>query len=129
MKKRLFLIRGIPGSGKTSLAEDIAEKICSADDYHIVNGEYVFNPAILHKAHAWCERKCERYMKCGVSKIAVANVFSKESHLKPYIELAYKYNYRVYSIIVENRHGNVNIHGVDEKTINKMINRFNIKLK
>ena len=48
--------------------------------------------------------------------------------MKPYYELAEKYGYRVYSIVVENRHGVKNVHNVPDEAIDKMRKRFEIKL-
>jgi hypothetical protein len=48
--------------------------------------------------------------------------------MKPYFELAEKNGYRVYSLIVENRHDGVNQHGVPADKLEQMKNRFNIKL-
>ena len=48
--------------------------------------------------------------------------------MKPYYELAEKYGYAVFSLIVENRHGGKNVHNVPEETLEKMRNRFEIKL-
>jgi hypothetical protein len=42
--------------------------------------------------------------------------------------MAESWGYRVYSIIVENRHGGVNEHGVPEEKLEQMKNRFEIKL-
>jgi hypothetical protein len=42
--------------------------------------------------------------------------------------LAEKYGYKVYSLIVENRHGGVNEHGVPEDKLEIMKNRFEVKL-
>jgi hypothetical protein len=48
--------------------------------------------------------------------------------MKPYYELAEKYGYMVFSLIVENRHGGVNTHGVPEDKIEQMKKRFEVKL-
>jgi len=48
--------------------------------------------------------------------------------MKPYFDLAEKHGYRVYSLIVENRHGGVNEHGVPEDKLEIMKNRFEVKL-
>jgi hypothetical protein len=48
--------------------------------------------------------------------------------MKPYFDLAEKHGYRVYSLIVENRHGGVNVHGVPEDKLEIMKNRFEMKL-
>ena len=44
------------------------------------------------------------------------------------MELAKLYNYKVFSLIVENRHGNKNIHDVPQETIDRMRKRFDISL-
>ena len=43
--------------------------------------------------------------------------------------IAKKYGYRIHTIIVENRHGGVNTHGVPEEKLEQMKERFQIKLK
>jgi hypothetical protein len=48
--------------------------------------------------------------------------------MEAYYKLADKYGYRVYSLIVENRHGGVNEHGVPADKLEQMKNRFEIKL-
>ena len=44
------------------------------------------------------------------------------------VKLAKKYNYQVVSLIVENRHGGVNQHGVPDEALTRMKDRFEIKL-
>jgi plasmid replication initiation protein len=61
-------------------------------------------------------------------KIVVSNTFTQEWEMKPYFELAEKYGYRVYSLIVENRHNGKNVHEVPEDKIQMMKDRFDIKL-
>jgi len=43
--------------------------------------------------------------------------------------MAEKYGYTVFSLIVENRHGGVNEHGVPEEALERMENRFELKLR
>ena len=61
-------------------------------------------------------------------EIVVSNTSTTEKELQPYLDLATKYDYKVVSLIVENRHGNSSVHNVPDETIDKMRNRFNIKL-
>jgi hypothetical protein len=49
--------------------------------------------------------------------------------MQPYYELAEKYGYQVYSLIVENRHGSTSIHSVPDDTLDKMEKRFEILLR
>ena len=48
--------------------------------------------------------------------------------MEPYFKLAEKYGYTVFSVIVENRHGGKNEHGVPEEKVQVMKDRFQIKL-
>jgi hypothetical protein len=48
--------------------------------------------------------------------------------MKFYLTLAKKYGYRVHTIIIENRHGGMNEHGVPKDKIEIMKQRFQIKL-
>jgi hypothetical protein len=48
--------------------------------------------------------------------------------MEPYYLLAEELGYQVFSIIVENRHGGKNLHGVPQESLDKMKNRFEIKL-
>jgi hypothetical protein len=63
------------------------------------------------------------------SRIIVSNTFTQEWEMKSYFELAEQYDYKVYSLIVENRHGGVNEHGVPDEVLTKMKDRFEVKLK
>ena len=42
--------------------------------------------------------------------------------------MAERYNYRIHTVIVENRHGNQNIHDVPEDKLKSMRSRFVIEL-
>jgi predicted kinase len=61
-------------------------------------------------------------------EIAVSNTFTQEWEMEHYMELAKKYGYTVFTLVVENRHGGKNIHNVPEEIIEKMKQRFEIKL-
>lgn len=133
MNKELYLLRGLPGSGKSTLAKSLVgdKDYChkEADMYFIDReGNYKFNPSQLKDAHKWCQEEIEFVMKYEHSRVVVSNTFTQEWEMQPYYELAAKYGYKVYSLIVENRHGGVNEHGVPEDKLVQMKNRFEIKL-
>ena len=133
MAKELFLLRGLPGSGKSTLAAQLGGSLVEADRYFMLYGEYKFDASKLKEAHAWCREQVGKWMEVDnagydVDRIVVSNTFTQEWEMKPYYELAEKYGYRVYSIVVENRHGGKNVHNVPDEAIDKMRKRFEIKL-
>jgi predicted kinase len=134
----LFLVRGIPGSGKSTFARHIWNEyaICEADKYFLnkETGEYNFDASKLKEAHEWCRAQVEMRMSDHqvnpqyYPEIVVSNTFTQEWEMQAYIDLAAKYGYQVVSLIVENRHGNPNVHNVPEETLEKMRKRFEVKL-
>ena len=134
--KNLYLLRGLPGSGKSTLANQFGDTHFEADMYFInENGEYIFNGADIKKAHQWCQSQVElamiqNHITYGLdsSDIIVSNTFTQEWEMEPYYKLAESYGYRVFSLIVENRHGGENIHGAPENKIEEMRVRFEFRL-
>jgi hypothetical protein len=48
--------------------------------------------------------------------------------MQPYFDMAEIFEYKVFCVIVENRHNGENIHGVPVDKIEQMEDRFQIKL-
>jgi predicted kinase len=126
--KELFLLRGLPGSGKSTLAKSLGGKHFEADMYFVRDGEYQFDVTKLKDAHEWCRSSVGGLMINEEPKLVVSNTFTQEWEMESYYKLAEQYGYRVYSLIVENRHGGVNEHGVPEEKLEQMKNRFETKL-
>jgi len=132
--KELYLLRGLPGSGKSTLAKSIGGMHVEADmffmepslEFRTVH-TYKFDPSKLKEAHAWCQKTVEVCMLRDL-KVVVSNTFTQEWEMQPYYDLAEKYGYRVYSLIVENIHNGKSIHNVPEESINKMRDRFIVRL-
>ena len=135
MEKVLILLRGVPGSGKTTVAETLAFNpagaytVCTADDYFMKDGEYKWNPKFIGAAHKWCQDKCRKAMENGEARVFVANTNTQMKEMKVYFDMAKEYGYTVFSLVVENRHGGKNVHGVPEATLDAMEKRFDIKLR
>jgi len=135
-KGDLILLRGIPGSGKSTLGEIILQTpqkqtpdVLSADNFFVdENGKYDFDPSKLKEAHNMCQQKCAERMRLEFSKIVVANTFTQEWEMEPYFEMAKRYGYRVHTLIVENRHGSKNVHNVPDEKLGQMKDRFEILL-
>ena len=129
MEKVLFIVRGLPSSGKSTFAKQLTANVFEADHYFYDNdGNYNFVPSEIKDAHKECQDFVRIAMESSIPKIAVSNTFTQEWEMKTYFELAEKYGYMVFSVIVEKRHNNKNNHNVPEEKIEQMKNRFEIKL-
>jgi len=135
--KTLYLLRAVSGSGKTTLARQL-EKMpntvaISSDDYFYELGEcdYAFDINLLEDAHKFTFRKVSCKLSEGEFNVVLHNTNTEESDIEPYIELAKMYGYKLISLIVENRHGNVDVHGVPEETLQRQERtlRDSIKLR
>jgi len=129
--KTLIILRGLPGSGKSTFANYLVsdEFIFEADQYfYDENDNYNFDINKLHTAHKWCQLRVEHAMEGNINKIVLSNTSTTEKELEPYLELAKKYNYKVISLIIENRHGNKSVHNVPDDNMVKMRKRFEISL-
>ena len=127
--KELFLLRGLPGSGKSTLAKSLEGKHFEADMYFVRDGEYKFDVTKLKEAHEWCRSSIGGLMINEEPKLVVSNTFTQEWEMEAYYKLAETHGYRVYSLIVENRHGGINEHGVPDDKVEIMKERFEIKLR
>lgn len=136
--KNLILLRGLPGSGKSTAAKLLGAGGAGtahfeADMYFMQDGEYKFDASKIKDAHNWCQNSVEHAMLLNHttghnSTIIVSNTFTQEWEMEVYYNLAKQWDYRVTSMIIENRHEGVNIHGVPDEVLTKMRDRFEIKL-
>jgi len=137
MGKNLYIVRGLPGSGKSTFARSIAKpyQIFEADQYFIKRGKYNFDATKLKDAHDDCKQRVARRMRENLfnsiffTNIVVSNTFTQDWEMRFYRNVAKRYGYKVHTIIVENRHYGSNIHGVPQDKLQSMEDRFEIKLK
>ena len=128
MNKNLVILRGIPGCGKSTFAELMCGYICCADDFCVKDGKYEWTLENAPTAHLKCQEKCRNLMKINASLIIIANTCTTIKEMKPYFDLAKEYDYKIFSIIIENRHNGKSSHDVPEEILKKMIEQFDIKL-
>lgn len=129
MKNTLFIIRGLPGSGKSTEAKHLMSiglrdfKHFEADDFFInpITNEYEFDPSKLNEAHSTCLRNTEKALREGYNVI-VSNTFSTLKELKPYQLLADKLSIPMNIRQMNNKFNS--IHNVPELVIQNMIKRW-----
>lgn len=130
----LILLRGLPGTGKSTLAHVLSENnmypIFSVDDYFTdeITGEYLFNFSDNHLAYKQCEQLTKDAMQQSIPKVILHNTFTMDWELEPYFKLATKFNYALFVVTVENYHGKQNTHGVSDEQLQKMAEKYKVKL-
>jgi adenylylsulfate kinase-like enzyme len=131
-KPTLYLIRGVPGSGKSTFAQSLLDKFVvqrayEADDYFMQGGEYRFDFNLLEDAHYQCRRNTWLALYEGMS-VAVSNTSCAEWEVETYATIARETEANFVSIIVENRHDGKNIHGCPDAKVEQMKRKFHVKL-
>tara|TARA_Y100000296_G_scaffold80929_1_gene107130 strand:- start:516 stop:923 length:408 start_codon:yes stop_codon:yes gene_type:complete len=135
MAKNIILLRGVSGSGKSTVAKliGIGMRTVSTDDFFTnKEGDYEFNPNNLKENHKKCqlavEMMMEEYDHVDNDIIIVHNTFTEIWEMDTYYILAKKYGYTVHTLIVENRHKSKSIHNIPEETIEAQSKRFHVSL-
>lgn len=134
--KTLFLVRGLPGSGKSTLAGNLCGMHSTvhieADTFFMFDSqgkpcEYKFDASKLGDAHQWCQRRTKFFLESNLN-VVVSNTSTTEKEVEVYRKIAEETNSNFVSLILENRHNGVNVHGVPEEKLKQMKQRFSVKL-
>ena len=80
MEKILYIVRGIPGSGKSTFAKTLGGTHFETDNFFMVDGEYKFDVTKLKVAHEWCQNSVNTAMILNITTdlnntIVVSNLF------------------------------------------------------
>ena len=132
MKKTLYIIRGLPGSGKSTLGYNLASfdrsgRLHGGYDVHAYAADdwftdkdlnYNFNPVELPDAHEDCRARVMGAMMSDVENICVCNTFSQAWEAEPYFKLCKQYEYTPVVLECQSQFGS--IHGVPQETIDEM---------
>ena len=122
----LYIVRGIPGAGKSTFAKKLIEKgladvYYEADMFFEKNGKYEFDPSKLGLAHEWCRKQVETALDAGKT-VVVSNTFTRLSEIFPYTDLCDDLGKTFKVVRLETNYGS--IHNVPKDAIEKMKNRF-----
>lgn len=132
MDKIVYILRAVSGSGKTTLSKQLASAWCCFEsDAYLYNdaGVYEWSPERVREAHRKCFARFCDYVAGGVGPLVVSNTNTSEREFQKYIDKAKDAGYTVFSIVLENRHGGKDVHGVPEETLLAQEQRIRSSLK
>lgn len=129
-KKILYILRGVPGSGKSTYANEIMSNLrdrigehYEADMYFMDNGKYNWNADKLYFAHKWCYFSvCKAMDKPSNDYVIVSNTFVANKDIKPYVKAAEERGWDVSILRLENNFNNV--HSVPNEVVQAMLDKF-----
>ena len=116
----IIIIRGIPGSGKTTIAKtDYPNHVlCEADQFFTDElGNYTFNYEKIKMSHKWCQDKALNALNAG-NNVVVANTFTQRWEIDPYKKMGFPMK------IIKAKGNYTSIHGVPQHIIDNMKERF-----
>ena len=131
----LYIMRGCPGSGKTTLARELrgeTGRVFSTDDFFVQSdGEYVFDPkkvAVYHKRNHDMAREA---ISEGVSPVVIDNTNTTAWEMRPYVETGLRHGYKIQFVEPDtswrydpDQLSLKNSHGVPLESIKRMLKRF-----
>ncbi|XP_008156381.2 NEDD4-binding protein 2-like 2 isoform X1 [Eptesicus fuscus] len=140
LQKLLILLRGLPGSGKTTLSRILLGQsrdgiVFSTDDYFHHQDGYRYNVNQLDDAHDWNQNRAKQAINQGRSPVIIDNTNTQAWEMKPYVEMAIGKGYRVefhepetwWKFDPEELEKR-NKHGVSRKKIAQMLDRYEYQM-
>lgn len=138
--KQIIVLRGLPGSGKTTLANHILSAnendsdiiVLSTDDRITTpRGQYMWSGKYLHLSHSLNKEMCREAMNRQYGTIIIDNTNTTAREIKPYFDLAKEFGYQFSLLEPATKWKNnpvecakKNKHGVSQKIIEKMLARY-----
>lgn len=121
----LVLIRGLPGSGKTTMAKFLERAgfvHIEADQFFTrPNDTYIFDGLRIGEAHDWCQDKTEKALEEKKS-VVVSNTFTRKWEMEPYVKMARQYDANLHIIVATGNHGSD--HNIPQKVYENMKARW-----
>lgn len=139
--KKVIIMRGWPGTGKSTLAKCIKDAVVVSADNFFINGrtgEYKYYPDLIKNAHQSCKDHFFRCCSENINPIVVDNTNINVRQYRFYEDVAHEYGYKVYQLVApkENHNNGLdmsaeacykrNVHNVPLATIERMKKEFEV---
>jgi len=99
LEKKLYIMFGVPGSGKTSRARDNIEinggVKYESDDYPELYVDGMIQFRLLRNAHEWCQFQIKSAMENGIPRIYQSNTNLNPFDMVIYLQFALEFGYSV----------------------------------
>lgn len=137
-KRILYIMRGVPGMGKSTFIKKILERELNLNDYdtcsqyikkmHVLsqddfntkdNDMYIFNPDKLLNNHQLNQKRTEISMRLNLKPLIIDNTNITVKEIIPYVQLAIENNYIPIIINPEEYNSNENPIILDNGSVNR----------
>ncbi|MHA7586633.1 AAA family ATPase [Vibrio harveyi] len=123
-KQKVTLIRGIPGSGKSTMALQMDATLIEADQFFVhKDGKYHHDRRFIKDAHAWCQLEMKRLLLAG-DDVVIANTFIKKWEIVGYLKAVQSLGLDLDIEVLEARGEYANVHGVPEDIVCRMKRQY-----
>lgn len=121
---QLVIIRGLPGSGKSTYAKKHFphHKHFEADMFFTRNGAYEFDSTKLNQAHRWCQTEVHKALSKGYD-VVVSNTFIQAWEFDTYLDIVGEFK-DCQLTVIELKTQFKNIHGVPDEKLEQMKRRW-----
>lgn len=147
MAKKSIILKGLPGSGKSSLVKKITGdihlenchggirsstyRVHSTDNYFSVTGEYLFNPTRLDEFHRYNREDFQLSCESGLDYVICDNTNTTWKEIEPYVKIAKDNGYEIQVLEPDTpwkfnpeECAKRNTHGVPLQAIERMLQRW-----
>ena len=125
--KMVYILRGIPGAGKSTYGKTLVDRAIAAGDKAVQYeadmfftdkaGNYNWNPKLIGVAHKWCQDKVRNALG-NYDVVVVANTNLTKKDVDVYTKIATDGGYDFEVIRLDG--GFQNVHAVPEETLENM---------
>lgn len=122
--RKVFIVRGVPGSGKTTLAKGIAKKYNTEEfeaDHYLLNseGKYEYDKNKLARAHSKCITEGFKHLQRN-NTVVFANTFIHKSDIEFYAKYMKEQGIKAEVYIIQSNFAGKSLHNVPEEAVEKM---------